>query len=169
MPVEIKLPALSESISEGVVAEVRIKAGDTLKPGDIVVVVEAEKSTVEVPADAGGKVTDVLVKKGDTVKVGQVLAQGGKRRRAPAAQKPDEKPEKPPAAQSAQSATKPQVAVATRASEGGLNGASLNGPRSAGDGALVPAGPATRRLARQIGNRSRPNSRHRSSRPGNAG
>src|SRR4051794_3521422 len=74
MPVEIKLPALSESINEGVVADVRVKPGDTLKAGDIVVVVEAEKSTVEVPADAGGKVTEVLVKKGDTVRVGQVLA-----------------------------------------------------------------------------------------------
>src|SRR5947209_12642605 len=73
MPTDIKLPALSESINEGVVSEVRVKAGDVLKPGDTVVVVEAEKSTVDVPADAGGKVAAVLVKKGDTVKVGQPL------------------------------------------------------------------------------------------------
>ena len=74
MPVDIKLPALSESINEGTVSEVRVKPGDTLKPGDIVVVVEAEKSVVEVPADSGGKVTEVLARKGDTVKVGQTLA-----------------------------------------------------------------------------------------------
>src|SRR5947208_676908 len=74
MPTDIKLPALSESINEGTVSEIRVKPGDTLKPGDIVLVVEAEKSVVEIPAESGGKVAEVLVRKGDTVKVGQPLA-----------------------------------------------------------------------------------------------
>ncbi len=150
MAVEIKLPALSESISEGVVAEVRVKAGDTLKPGDIVVVVEAEKSTVEVPADDGGKVTEVLVKKGDTVKVGQVLA-----RAEGAASPPKEKPAAPAAATPAVAA-KPQAAAAvvTRRpppEENGRNGEQTAGPRAGDTSALVPAGPATRRLARKLG------------------
>ena len=72
MPTEIKLPALSESVNEGVVSEVRVKPGDVVTPSSIICVVEAEKSTVEVPAESGGTVAAVLVKKGDTVKVGQV-------------------------------------------------------------------------------------------------
>ncbi|HEY1378147.1 MAG TPA: 2-oxo acid dehydrogenase subunit E2 [Gemmataceae bacterium] len=174
MPVEIKLPALSESISEGVVSEVRVKAGDTLKPGDTVVVVEAEKSTVEVPAEAGGKVTEVLVKKGDTVKVGQVLARaeggdgqpaadkGKKKDKAEAKAEAPEVPEgESPAAAKAidggatdavDHARKTAAAVSHKPAVGG-NGRNgeHDGPRT-GDGAgLIPAGPATRRLARKLG------------------
>ena len=147
MSVEIKLPALSESINEGVVAEVRVKAGDTLKPGDTVVVVEAEKSTVEVPAEVGGTVTEVLVKKGDTVKVGQVLARadaGG-----PAEKKSKPKEPEAVAAQAAKPqaamAAKPQAAMAVPVGDNGHGG-----PRS-GEAGLIPAGPATRRLARKLG------------------
>src|SRR5438132_10919267 len=84
MATEIKLPALSESVSEGGVAEVRVKPGDAVKVGDTLIVVEAEKSTVEVPSDAAGTLTEVLVKKGDTVKAGQVIArvEGGDGKKA---------------------------------------------------------------------------------------
>src|SRR5262245_54901656 len=74
MPVDIKLPDLGENINEGGVLEIRVKPGDTVNKGDIVVVIEAEKSTVEVPADIAGKVTDILVQKGQTIKPGTVIA-----------------------------------------------------------------------------------------------
>jgi pyruvate dehydrogenase E2 component (dihydrolipoamide acetyltransferase) len=154
MALEITLPALSESINEGVVADVRVKAGDTLKAGDIVVVVEAEKSTVEVPAESGGTITEVLVKKGDTVKVGQVLARAeagaatGDGKPKAKEEKPKAKEEKAPAA--ATQPAKPQAATTTAVSDNGRNGARHDGPRS-GDSVLVPAGPATRRLARKLG------------------
>jgi pyruvate dehydrogenase E2 component (dihydrolipoamide acetyltransferase) len=164
MPVEIKLPALSESISEGVVAEVRVKPGDSLKPGDIVVVVEAEKSTVEVPADAGGKVTQVLVKKGDTVKVGQVLARaegGGVPDKAKTGAAPARQDESAAAADSIDPgatdadvhARKTAAAVTKSTAVDGpdRNGESGGGPRAGDVSALVPAGPATRRLARKLG------------------
>jgi pyruvate dehydrogenase E2 component (dihydrolipoamide acetyltransferase) len=170
MSIEITLPALSESISEGVVAEVRVKAGDTLKPGDIVVVVEAEKSTVEVPADAGGKVTEVLVKKGDTVKVGQVLARAESGTAESVAEKAKGKPtdraatpagETPLVAKSIDPGQteivghtrKTVAAVATTAAVDGpgRNGEQGAGPRTGDGAALVPAGPATRRLARKLG------------------
>jgi pyruvate dehydrogenase E2 component (dihydrolipoamide acetyltransferase) len=171
MAIEIKLPALSESITEGVVSEVRVKPGDTLKPGDTVVVVEAEKAAVEVPAEAGGKVTEVLVKKGDTVKVGQVLA------RADGAGEPAEKTKAKPAkttevpeapegespvaakaidpggTEPAEHARKTAAAVehAPPPSGNGRNGDRRGGPRKADSAGLIPAGPATRRLARKLG------------------
>src|SRR5947209_6670770 len=162
MPTDIKLPALSESINEGVVSDVRVKAGDVLKPGDTVVVVEAEKSTVEVPADVGGKVAAMLVKKGDTVKVGQVLARVDAAEGQPAEKKskapePPSAPEgespaaaksiDPGATEPAEHARKTAAAVANRPPVGGngRNGASLDGPRSDDRGAIqIPAGPATR-------------------------
>jgi pyruvate dehydrogenase E2 component (dihydrolipoamide acetyltransferase) len=170
MPVEIKLPALSESISEGVVADVRVKPGDTLKPGDTVVVVEAEKSTVEVPAESSGKITEVLVKKGDTVKVGQVLARVETGAAAPAAEKPKPKgkdaaavPEgespataksiDPGATDAVEHSRKTAAAVANKPPVGGngRNGDFAEAPRSGDGTGLVPAGPATRRLARKLG------------------
>ena len=73
MAIEIKLPPLSENVTEGGVLELRVKAGDTVNAGDVIAVIEAEKSTLEIAADQSGKVTELLVKKGDTVKVGQPL------------------------------------------------------------------------------------------------
>lgn len=151
MPTEIRLPALSESINEGVVSEVRVKSGDTIKAGDIVVVVEAEKSTVEVPADSGGKVTEVLVKKGDTVKVGQVLARAESG--APASSPPPKQAESPAEVHSAPRTTTtptPRVPAQVKAATAS-NGEHADGPRTANGVATIPAGPATRRLARKLG------------------
>jgi pyruvate dehydrogenase E2 component (dihydrolipoamide acetyltransferase) len=170
MPTDIKLPALSESINEGTVSEVRVKPGDTLKPGDIVVVVEAEKSVVEVPADSSGKVAEVLVKKGDTVKVGQPLARveagaaqpAGDKKSKPKADAPSiPEGESPAAAKSidpgatdaVEHSRKTAAAVAGHPPVGGngRNGNRPDGPRSDDGVGLVPAGPATRRLARKLG------------------
>src|SRR5207247_1900620 len=114
----------------------------------------AEKSTVEVPADAGGKVAEVLVKKGDTVKVGQVLARveagatppAGKPEKADKGKaKGKEAPEAPegesPAAaksidpgatDAVEHARKTAAAVAhrPRADRDGRNGEQGDGPRS---------------------------------------
>src|SRR5262245_39702989 len=99
MSFEIKLPALSENLSEGGVLELRVKSGDAVKAGDIVAVIEAEKSTVEVPSDQSGTITEVQVKKGDRVKVGQALLRGeagaGKPRAAPAKAEKEPKGEAP--------------------------------------------------------------------------
>jgi pyruvate dehydrogenase E2 component (dihydrolipoamide acetyltransferase) len=149
MPIDIKLPALSESINEGVVAEVRVKPGDALKPGETVVVVEAEKSTVEVPAEAGGTITEVLVKKGDTVKVGQVLARAEAGATMPAADKKEKPKEEATAPAAAAQPAKSQAAVAV--GDNGRGGSRPEGPRSGDSSILVPAGPATRRLARKLG------------------
>src|SRR5262245_61996937 len=74
MPVDITLPDLGENISEGGVLEIRVKPGDAVKASDIVVVIEAEKSTVEVPAGVDGKITEVVVQNGQKVNSGVVLA-----------------------------------------------------------------------------------------------
>src|SRR5262245_18172668 len=74
MATEIKLPMLSESVSEGAVLELRGKEGSAIKEGDTLLVVEAEKSTVEAPSPVTGKLSKWLVKKGEVVKAGQTLA-----------------------------------------------------------------------------------------------
>ena len=51
----------------GTVLEVKVKAGDTVKYGQVVVILEAMKMETEVVASADGTVESVLVKKGDAV------------------------------------------------------------------------------------------------------
>ncbi|MFK4785379.1 biotin/lipoyl-containing protein [Fusobacterium sp. MFO224] len=51
----------------GTVLDVKVKAGDTVKFGQVVVILEAMKMETEVVASADGTVDSVLVKKGDAV------------------------------------------------------------------------------------------------------
>src|SRR5437667_12569179 len=74
MATEIKLPQLGENLSGGDVLDVKVAPGDSVSPGQTLLEVEAEKSTVEVPSPLGGRVQRMLVKKGDAITVGQVLA-----------------------------------------------------------------------------------------------
>ena len=57
----------------GVIIDVKVNAGDTVKKGDTVVVLEAMKMENNINADRDGKVTAVQVAKGDTVADGAVL------------------------------------------------------------------------------------------------
>src|SRR5260370_42013879 len=68
---EIKLPELGENLEGGEVFDVKVAVGDTVREGQTLLEVEAEKGTVEVPAPMAGRVTKLLVKKGDQIKVGQ--------------------------------------------------------------------------------------------------
>jgi pyruvate dehydrogenase E2 component (dihydrolipoamide acetyltransferase) len=143
MSIEVKLPALSESVSEGVVSEVRVKAGDDVHASSIICVVEAEKSTVEVPADVTGKVAEVLIKKGDKVSAGQVLCRVEAKESSKTTSKPSAG--KAPAADAK---AKPTPAPAMVQRNGPRESASKSVTTSA---RMVPAGPATRRLARKLG------------------
>src|SRR5580698_4332688 len=73
MPTEIKLPELGENLDKGDVLDVKVAAGDTVTAGQTLLEVEAEKSTVEVPAPFAGKIAQLMVKKGQSIKVGQTL------------------------------------------------------------------------------------------------
>lgn len=57
----------------GSVLEVRVEEGQTIKTGDIVVVLEAMKMENDIPADFAGSVTNISVSQGQTVQMGDVL------------------------------------------------------------------------------------------------
>ena len=67
------VPGLAENVHEADVAEVSVKPGDTIAPGDIIITLETDKAAMELPAEHGGKVTAVRVKAGDRVKEGDVI------------------------------------------------------------------------------------------------
>jgi pyruvate dehydrogenase E1 component beta subunit len=75
MAIEIKMPALSPTMEEGTLAKWLVKAGDSVKSGDILAEIETDKATMEFEAVDEGVIGDILVAEGtDGVKVGTVIA-----------------------------------------------------------------------------------------------
>jgi len=75
MPIEIKMPALSPTMEEGTLAKWLVKAGDTVKSGDLMAEIETDKATMEFEAVDEGVIAEIVVPEGtDNVKVGQVIA-----------------------------------------------------------------------------------------------
>src|ERR1700704_4462408 len=73
MAVEIKVPALGESVTEAPVAKWLVKAGDTVAIDQPLCELETDKVTVEVNATVAGSIVDLAVAEGASVQVGGVL------------------------------------------------------------------------------------------------
>src|SRR5262245_7707670 len=106
MPIELRIPAVGESITEVEIGDWRKKEGDPVQKDENVVVLESEKATVELPAPAAGTLTRILKRKGETATIGEVIAQLDETRVA-AAQKSG-----PAADESKQPTTQPEKETA---------------------------------------------------------
>ncbi|HJT15272.1 MAG TPA: pyruvate dehydrogenase complex dihydrolipoamide acetyltransferase [Dongiaceae bacterium] len=75
MPINILMPALSPTMTEGNLARWLKKEGDTVKAGDVIAEIETDKATMEVEAVEEGKIGKILVPDGaQGVKVNDVIA-----------------------------------------------------------------------------------------------
>ena len=72
--VDVVMPQMGESVSEGVVLEWTRKVGDSIAVDETIVEISTDKVDAEVPAPASGTVTEILAEAGETVTVGQVIA-----------------------------------------------------------------------------------------------
>ena len=73
MAVDVKIPEIGESISEGFLAEWSAADGSMVEADQPLLVLETDKITMNVTADAAGRL-EILVGEGETVEVGQVVA-----------------------------------------------------------------------------------------------
>jgi 2-oxoglutarate dehydrogenase E2 component (dihydrolipoamide succinyltransferase) len=73
MAVEIKVPALGESVTEATVAKWLVKVGDVVTIDQPLCELETDKVTVEVNASVAGSIADLAVEEGATIQVGAVL------------------------------------------------------------------------------------------------
>ncbi|NOZ74977.1 MAG: branched-chain alpha-keto acid dehydrogenase subunit E2, partial [FCB group bacterium] len=69
----IKLPDLGEGIEDVDISEVQVSAGDTIAVDDILIILESEKATMEIPSEYAGTVKAVHVTAGDTLKPGSPI------------------------------------------------------------------------------------------------
>ena len=74
MQVEVKVPQLSESVSEATLVAWRKKAGEAVKRDENLIDVETDKVVLELPAPADGVLAKIIKKDGDSVTSGEVIA-----------------------------------------------------------------------------------------------
>src|SRR3954469_24020278 len=111
MSIEIKVPAMGESVTEATVARWFKKEGDAVKRDEPLLELETDKVTVEVPAPADGAIESISVKAGDTVQVGALLGAIAEGKAGNAAAKPA------PAKAEAAKAEAPKPAAAPAAAQ----------------------------------------------------
>jgi 2-oxoglutarate dehydrogenase E1 component len=121
--VEIQMPQMGESVTEGTVLEWHKQEGEFVEEGETVVEVSTDKVDAEVPAPASGTITKILKGEDETIEVGGVLAELD--------------PSAAPSGDGA-SAEAPTKETATQAAEGESAGAS----DEVADRAAEPAAPA---------------------------
>ena len=73
MATEVKIPAMGESISSGILAAWHVKDGDYVEEGQALYELETDKITSEANAEVGG-IISIKVEEGDEVDIGQVVA-----------------------------------------------------------------------------------------------
>ena len=74
MLVDIIMPKMGESITEGTIIEWRKKIGDTVEKDEIFLEIGTDKVDSEIPSPAAGILVEILAKPNDVIDVGKVIA-----------------------------------------------------------------------------------------------
>jgi len=141
MPIEILMPALSPTMTEGKLAKWLKKEGDKIASGDVLAEIETDKATMEMEAVDEGTLGKILIPEGtEKVLVNQpiavLLVEGESKGAAPAAKAPAS----PPAAAPAPAAPKPAAAAPAPAAK-----------PQASSGQRIFASPLAKRIAANAG------------------
>jgi len=154
MPIEILMPALSPTMTEGNLAKWHKKVGDAVKAGDVIAEIETDKATMEVEAVDEGVVGELVVPEGaQGVKVNAVIARLLEEGEDKSALKRGAKAAPPPAPAPTPAAARPTAAAPAPAPAPQPAPKAAPAPAPAqGDGAdRAHASPLARRMAAQAG------------------
>lgn len=160
MATEFNLPNLGENVESGDVVSILVSEGDSIEGNQGVIELETDKAVLEIPCPIAGKVAKVHVKKGDTVNVGQTILtvdaddEGAEATETAAEPEPAKEAESAPAP--AEQPAEPSTAGATAAAVATTEESSQPAPSAPAEPPQpttgpIPAGPAARRLARELG------------------
>ncbi|MCX7625303.1 MAG: 2-oxo acid dehydrogenase subunit E2 [Candidatus Sumerlaeaceae bacterium] len=151
--IEVKLPQLADGVETGDVLNVLVKEGDVIQADDPVVELESEKATVAIPTPVGGKVVKVLIKAGDKVRVGEtmIIVDSGKGEKTETSAETVAGStgggESPTTVETAQATP----TVVSGVAEPHRQAVQPLAPAVTTDEDFIPASPAVRRIAREIG------------------
>ena len=154
--IALKLPELGENIETAEVSRLLVKEGDEIAAEQSVMELDSEKASFPLPCPHAGRVAKLHVKEGDTVKIGQTLleveekADGDGKAKTPKAEKREEEP-KPKAREKEPEPAKPEPKATGEERARPAPPKEKAPARREIESESVPAGPATRHLARELG------------------
>ena len=73
MKTTLKMPRVSDTVDQVIVVDVSVTVGSQVEKGAIVITVDADKATVEIPAPATGTITAVFVKPDNEISTGDPI------------------------------------------------------------------------------------------------
>lgn len=144
--IEVKVPDLG--VDKAAVAEILVQVGDTVEKDQSIIVVESDKATVEVPSTTAGVIKAIHVELGQSVSEGVALITIKAEGQASPAAAPAEKSEAPAVKATPAPATAPKAEPAATPETHSAD--KLTKEQNAAN-AKVYAGPAVRKLARELG------------------
>lgn len=126
------------------VIEISVRVGDVVEDGDTLIVLESDKASMEIPSPKAGKVLSISIQEGDKVSQDNPIlvleVSGGA-----------EEASTPSTSVSAPTSPPPQQSAAKAASQASPEKSTASESAAKGSGSDVYAGPAVRKLARQLG------------------
>lgn len=144
----ILMPRLSDTMTEGVIADWHKKVGDAVKKGDILADIETDKATMELESYKEGKLLYTGAQKGEKIAVNDLLAIIGDEKKVDVQKIVAASKNKSGAAPAAQ--TQEQPAAAPTAAPAATAAAPVQSPSLNGDG-RIKASPLARKLAAEKG------------------
>jgi len=158
MATEFKLPEVSEGVESADVGQISVAVGDSVEQGQVLMDIETDKAVVQLESPHSGTIAALNVSEGDSVAIGTVLLSIEESNGASAAPTTETKPVEDKTNDS--KATEPEKEESTPAPKSKAETKPAPAPQAAQPVAAVasssnktpvPAGPATRRLARKLG------------------
>ena len=148
MAIELKVPAIGESITEVEIGDWLVKEGAQVQEDDPLVVIESDKASMELPAPKAGTLTKILKQTGDTASVNEVIGtlEAGEAPEKAESQASDTEPSQGGTSQQAASQQAP-LQEAASPEDTPVDGTPTN-VRSGGDTRVMPA---ARRALEQAG------------------
>ena len=155
---EIKVPEVSEGVTQGTIVDIAVAVGDTVEVDQTLLEFETDKAVIAIPSPQEGKVAEIKVAVGDSVAVGAVimLLEGAASQadevaepEQPAEQAKPVQEEQPPPASSVKEAVPVKDVAAPDAPPAAADKIDLATVRR-GD-RVAPAAPSVRRMARDLG------------------
>jgi pyruvate dehydrogenase E2 component (dihydrolipoamide acetyltransferase) len=146
-PIDITIPDIGD-FKDVPIIEILVKVGDTVEAEQPLLSLESDKATMDVPSPAAGKIVEIVVKVGDKVAMGSLIGRldAGRPATAPSSDQDDEADakEEEDAAEAPDTASVAPTDLPPRPAKtvAGAAGADFSG---------VHAGPAVRRLGRELG------------------
>jgi len=166
---EIKVPEVSDGVTEGTVVDIAVTVGDLVTEEQTLLELETDKAVIALPSPFAGKITEVKVAQGDSVQIGAVIMVLEAAEETPAAEAetlavsaPQEtaqttlapeadahSPSETPATESTGGESPESSLVAVPMSESPSSTVDLQAVRKGGQ--VAPAAPSVRRIARDLG------------------